>query len=221
MPPEEYAALAGGVLAEASDSDALDLPDAPGELFTMGDAGLIASCARCHGLDGVGRESGAFPRLDIHRQEYLERALEEYASGERPSGIMQAHAAALDGEGRERLAAHYAAGASAGAVSSETPLAQDAESPEPGRSIAIEGIIERQIPACASCHGLEEGPENALYPALRGQYAEFTQLQLALWKEGKRGNSAYSAIMAPIAARLTPEESDAVARFYESLTPPG
>jgi cytochrome c553 len=209
MTPDEYVALATGAAAPAA-----DMPGTPGELFGIAEATLIGACARCHGIDGAGRPSGAFPRLDIQSADYLYRALEEYASGLRPSGIMQPLAATLDPDEMERLTRHYAKADHSGA----TPAAeQDGAVVELGRKIAAQGIPERQIAPCSACHGLDEGPQNSLFPTLAGQHSAFTILQLRLFKEGSRGGGAFAEIMGPIAANMTAEEMQAVARFYQDL----
>jgi cytochrome c553 len=191
------------------------VPEQPGELFTMSDAALIGACVRCHGIDGAGRPSGAFPRLDMQAADYLYRALEEYASGLRPSGIMQPVAAALAEDDMRRLARHYSE-----ATPPAAPLAPaDAEKMELGRRIAMEGVPDRQVAPCQACHGLENGPQNRLFPALAGQYADFIELQLRLWKQGKRGGGAFSEIMEPIVSGITEAEIEAVAAFYASLQP--
>jgi cytochrome c553 len=62
------------------------------------------NCSRCHGLDGRGRGTGAFPRLDGQQADYLDRALRAYAGGQRHSGIMEPIAAALTATARRALA---------------------------------------------------------------------------------------------------------------------
>lgn len=215
MSAERYAELAkGGIQASAPAADGPPLPERPGELFSMTDAALIGACVRCHGIDGSGRPSGAFPRLDMQGPEYLARALDEYASGVRPSGIMQPIAAALENQQIERLASFYA----------EAALLRrtEAEGAPPdvidrGRRIATEGVPGKAVAACVTCHGLEGGPENPLFPALNGQYAAYAVAQLQLWKEGKRGGGPYSDIMAAAMRDISPQEIEAVAGFYESL----
>jgi cytochrome c553 len=212
---DEYSALARGAGTQVPDPPSGDppVPEAPGQLFTMTDAALIGVCVRCHGVDGGGRPSGASPRLDVQSPDYLYRALDEYASGVRPSGIMQPVAAALGEEDARRLAEHYA---EAAATHEPTPPA-DPDRIALGRRIATEGAPERQVAPCQACHGLEGGPQNPLFPALNGQYAEFTALQLRLWKQGKRGGGAFARIMEPIVAGMTDAEIEAAAAFYASL----
>ncbi|HEX9906717.1 MAG TPA: c-type cytochrome [Propylenella sp.] len=215
---EDYLTLAKGPRASPAEPP---IPESPGELFTLSDATLIATCARCHGLDGQGRRSGAFPRLDIQSADYLERALAEYADGIRPSGIMQPIAAALEEGAMQRLAAHYAAdGVSAEGGPAGADDAAGQELVDRGLQIAAIGIPERQVPPCSACHGLEDGPRNTLYPALNGQYRNFLHRQLRLWKEGKRGGSEYAGVMLAIVANLTEAEMAAAAAYYASLPPP-
>ena len=222
MDADEYAALALGAPAQAADSaDETPAPETPGTLFALTDAALIGSCARCHGDDGAGRASGAFPRLDIQTPDYLFRALRDYAEGRRPSGIMEPIAAALAEEEAARLARHYSSAASASMAAAATATAAEQALLDRGLEIAAIGIPDSQVPPCGSCHGLEEGPENPLFPALAGQYAEHLRLQLDLWKTGGRGEGAYSQIMQAIAERLSAEDIAAVARYYASLAPAG
>jgi cytochrome c553 len=208
-------ALGAGLEIPRSAGGEPPLPETPGALFTMSDVALIGACARCHGVDGGGRESGAFPRIDIQSPDYLARALQEYADGTRPSGIMQPVAAALDEPAIARLAAHFSAGAGRPAP----PAAADPATVARGERIAAEGLPDAEAPACATCHGLRDGPANPQFPALAGQFAEFTRLQLQLFKAGARGGSAYAAIMEAVVAGLTEEDIAAVAAYYASLAP--
>src|SRR5690606_6561029 len=107
------------------------------------------SCARCHGGDGLGRGSPAFPPLAAQREAYLMNALEAYARGERHSGIMEPIAAGLEPALRRELAAHYSA-----LPPGNSPAAPaDPALVEQGRRIAQEGIPDRRVPACVECHG--------------------------------------------------------------------
>jgi cytochrome c553 len=118
----------------------------------------------------------------------------------------------------ERLAQHYGAGDGSVAPAAEDGGEGAGPRDDLGRRLAVDGISERQVPACAGCHGLEDGPRDGQYPTLAGQYSSFIVEQLQLWKEGRRGSGAYTDIMAPIASRLTADEMETVARYYESLS---
>lgn len=173
----------------------------------------MASCARCHGDANAPPSSRLVPRLDVLPARYMSAALAQYADGSRPSGIMQPIAAALDGGDIARLAARYAelssTQADAGGPSAADPALIDS-----GRRIAEAGVPEAGIPPCLACHGTV-GSE--LFPRLAGQHAPYIAGQLALWQRGLRDASVTGAIMAPIARRLSGEQIDAVAAYFESL----
>ncbi|HEX2254237.1 MAG TPA: c-type cytochrome [Thermoanaerobaculia bacterium] len=196
---------------------------------------VLESCARCHGLDGNGRGTGAFPKLAGQRPAYLAAALEAYAEGERHSGIMGPVAAGL-GAGEIRALARYYAerpGASSAAPADTAPPAAGAslaasrpvaapalgvaEAIARGERIAAAGIPAEKIPACSHCHGPTETPRNPHYPDLAGQYPGYLVLQLELFQQDLRGGSPYARLMRPIADKLDPEQMRDVALYYGSL----
>jgi cytochrome c553 len=179
-------------------------------------AAVNRNCVRCHGTEGLGRDSTVFPKLAAQRQTYLANALRAYASGSRHSGIMEPLAAGLSDEMIRELAAYYA----------RLPRAQEARGRggdeaamiELGRTIAHEGVPKARVPACVECHGPRGRRTKDAYPSLAGQPAEYLQLQLELFKEGKRGGSSYAHLMEEVAPRLEPEQMRAVAKYFESLS---
>lgn len=174
----------------------------------------VASCARCHGSDGVGRGSGAFPRLAGQRHEYLLSSLEAYARGERHSGTMAPIAAGLDSDTMRELATYYSALTPSGRTPS---LARDAAAIERGRAIAHDGVPVQRVPSCVDCHAQDGSRQQPAYPALAAQPADYIELQLQLFASGDRGGSAYAHIMQTVAPRLTPEQMRDVALYFESL----
>lgn len=180
---------------------------------------VAGSCGPCHGVDGRGRGTAAFPRLAGQRPAYLLASLEAYARGHRHSGIMGPIAAALDAGRMRELADHYAAldGGEPPAPSPAGPAATVAM----GEVIARDGIPGRRVPACAACHGPGAGPRNPVYPELAGQYADYLALQLELFAKDARGGTEYAHIMRMVAGRLTREQIRAVAAYYASLSPEG
>ena len=79
-----------------------------------------------------------------------------------------------------------------------------------GRDIAANGN-GRDAPACSACHGAQgEGQPGAANPRLAGLDSEYLIEQLNAFAEGSRDNET----MPPIAKALTPDERQAVAKFY-------
>jgi cytochrome c553 len=167
------------------------------------------SCASCHGAEGQGRD-GAFPRLDIQSADYLADALTAFRDGSRHSGTMMAAARRLTDAEIAQLAQTY--GRSMPATPGDgSPL---------GRRIATQGIIERDIPACESCHGDTRRPG---FPALGGQPASYLKRQLELFQHhGAERGGRYAEVMAEAVEdhleegphRLEPEQIEAVADYY-------
>lgn len=206
---EQTPGMSGATYRKLAFGDLAPAPTTRRDLLETGRAGEhVAACARCHGYDGQGRESGAFPGIAGQPAAYLLRALREYATGIRPSGIMQPVAAELSDDEMRALADHYAR---------QQPRGGDratAAEIEAGRLIAQQGIAARGIPACDDCHGPEAAAD---YPRLAGQYAVQTVQQIMLWQQEARGGGTYAAIMAPIAKSLSDDDMRAVAAYYASL----
>jgi len=223
---------------------------------------VVASCGRCHGMDGLGRGNAAFPSLAGQREQYLVASLEAYAADRRQSGIMQPSAAALPADEMREVAAYYSrlparralgtpgnpsdaarargvgragdaggpgapsraaathtAGLDAAVVEPPASTTADSAAIERGRQIAERGIPDRRIPSCTDCHGPAPGPKSAAVPMLAGQYADYLVLQLQLLHDKHRGGTDRVHLMDEVAPKLTPEQMQDVAKFYESLEP--
>lgn len=204
LTPEEYRQLANASAAP-KDRTALDLAR-----FGSGEA-TIAACARCHGDESAPPASRLIPKLAGQPARYLKDALKSYAAGLRPSGIMKPVASELSEEVLGRIAEYYAGLPDRKLKVSPAPSAGQIDR---GRRIALEGIPENGVPACAACHS---GRSAVTFPRLAGQHAPYVVQQLQLWQKGLRADTAHGAIMAPIARRLTEQQMRDVAAYLESL----
>jgi cytochrome c553 len=196
---------------KAAPDDKLPLEDLMGPTPPMPDA-VAENCARCHGIDGLGRGTGAFPRLAGQRYEYLSDSLRAYAQGDRHSGVMEPVAANLGADDMQAIARYYAGlppGGPAAPVTGDPDVAF-------GRRIASEGIPARLIPACSECHGPGR-QRNPHYPRLAGQYAGYLQLQLEIYRDKRRGGTKYHEIMHKFVGQLTDDHIRAVSKYYASL----
>ena len=209
MDPQEYQRLATGAAPESRRVPMEDLVPSTGV-----PEAIVASCSRCHGLDGRGRGAGAFPVLAGQGPQYLRASLEAYAKGERHSGLMEPVAAALGLDDMQAVADHYAARGAAAAPNDARDVEGDVTR---GRQIAHEGLPDKLVPACITCHGPGETRRNPHYPRLAGQYADYIHLQLTLFKSRTRGGTPYHHIMERVANQLTDDEMRAVAAFFASL----
>jgi cytochrome c553 len=66
-------------------------------------------CAACHGAHGEGSAAAQVPRIAGQSAEYLQKQLDDYASGARDNAIMANFAKSLSFEQRGQLAERYAA----------------------------------------------------------------------------------------------------------------
>lgn len=173
------------------------------------------SCVQCHGLDGSGDSSGAFPRLTDQLGWYLYKSLRDYASGLRPSAIMGPIASALTDQQMQNLAAYYAAIKDA-PYPAEPQF--DVQVVQIGGAIAAVGIPDQGVPACNGCHGRDGVGQAPIYPYLAGQFAPYLTHQLMLWKQSRRQGDPMN-IMEMIAKAMTVEQIAAVSAYYASVRP--
>jgi cytochrome c553 len=179
-------------------------------------ASVTESCARCHGIDGRGRGTGAFPKLAGQNPAYIYFSLRAFADGERHSGVMEPLAAGLSDQEMRELA-RYFAGLPPGPPSVRAADARAEATIARGEEIAHRGIPAHKVPACHDCHHLERAVTERPYPRLGGQYADYLVLQLELFKAGKRGGSRWQRLMHPVVERLESEDMRAVATYFASV----
>ncbi len=191
---------------------------ANGQLIAVGgrEGQVQTACFRCHGIDGAGDSSGAFPRLTGQFTEYTLKQMRDYANGSRPNDIMTPIAQALSEQDWLDVSAFYA--------QLEAPdlgrPAFDVAALQRGADLSASGSAERGVQACINCHGPAGIGIEPHYPYLAGQFATYMELQFRFWKEGVRRNDHYG-VMTDIANRLTDEDVRAVSIYFESLRPPG
>ena len=193
---------AAPVVAAAPASAKVAKPD-----LVKGEATFTAVCAACHGADG---NSGtpAYPKLAQQHPEYLIKQLQEFKSGKRKNAIMLGFATALS-EDDMRNVAYWATSKKA-----KAGFAKEKDLVTLGERIYRGGIGDRQIAACAGCHGPTGAGLPAQYPRLSGQHSEYTAAQLTAYRDGVRNNNI---VMSQVAAKLNDKEIRAVADYIAGL----
>lgn len=175
------------------------------------DSAAIAACARCHGKNGVGPQSGLVPRLHAQPKDMLTDALRQYVGDKRSSGVMQTAAHGLKNGEIERLAAYYAG------LEPLAPTNSNIGDAARGRELALRGDPAHEIPACVTCHA---GNALPAYPRLFGQSARYMQMRLLGWKKGRQPTTETAHIMAPIARQLNDTQIDDVSAYFATKTEP-
>jgi cytochrome c553 len=85
-----------------------------------------------------------------------------------------------------------------------------------GQKLWRQGDFSKGIPSCAGCHGPTGAGLPAQYPALAGQYADYTEDQLKKFRSDERANDA-EKVMRTIAAKLSDRQMKAVAEYAAGL----
>ncbi|KTD12000.1 cytochrome c4 [Legionella gratiana] len=186
----------------------------PLALFAQEDGSSAANkaivCAACHGQQG-NSTNPEWPNIAGQHPKYFIKQLKDMKDASlRNAPVMSALVATLSDQDMDDLAAYYA----------KMPLAQSS-TPENflkrGEQIYRGGDFAKKITACIACHGPKgTGNAQAGFPALSGQHAAYTVLQLNAFKEGKRKNDL-NHIMQDISSRMSQEDMDAVAHYIEGL----
>lgn len=168
-------------------------------------------CAACHGPDG-NSINPEWPSLAGQHPKYVIQQLQAYKSGERENPNMSAMVTNLSEDDMVALAEYYAEGApKIGAIETEQIAA--------GEKLYRGGDKAKGIPACMACHGPNgAGNPAANYPALRGQHAKYTSIQLEAYRSGQRKTGAErKSMMQTIAAKMSDEDIASVARYLNAL----
>ncbi len=145
---------------------------------SAGRAVAEARCMNCHGLDGRGT-GPLIPHLAGQKLEYLQLALKEYRSGERPHAALQQLFSEVPEQDLANVAAFYAslpAIAPAGAQQTVDTGAVSA-----GKTAAA---------ACAGCHGADGNATVPGNPSLAGQHRDYLIAAMQAYRDGSRQHAA-------------------------------
>jgi len=143
-------------------------PPAPPDPVAAGKA-AAATCAGCHGEDGVTTNPGTPSLVGLYPKYFIE-AVKSYASGHRKNDMMKAMAGISDADLRN-VALYYAL---------EKP--KRAQTPNPGDQAAG----KKAAADCTSCHGEGGVSTNPANPSLAGQDAAYLLSALKAYKSGSR-----------------------------------
>ena len=171
--------------------------DAPG-------ATKAVTCSACHGMAGQS-PSSSMPIIAGILPAYFKKAIEDYATGKRPSPEMEPYAKAVKVLGVDDVAAFFAA-----QKKEPTPIRADAAAAERGKAAAAQ---------CAVCHGPDgRGDPAKMIPDLRGQPPGYLKSQMLLFKTDKRspGDAALKPLKA-LMATIPDQTFDDLAAYFSSV----
>lgn len=197
------AGLAGAVPAQAPKPDA-----AKGQTI----AGQV--CMACHASDG-NSVAPANPKLAGQIPEYVHKQLANFKpqggkKAERENAVMGGMVASLSDADMRNLAVYYAGQKLKPAAARSRDLAAA------GQKLYRGGNSAKGIPACSGCHGPDGSGMPSQYPRIAGQYAEYIEAQLKLFKSGERANDP-NHMMRGVAERMSEKDIKAVAEYVAGL----
>jgi cytochrome c553 len=203
-------AMIGAVLAGAMTVAGAQVGTAAADLEHQkaGEEKAVNLCSTCHGPRGIST-SPEFPILAAQRRGYLESQLEAFRAKTREEKIahdfMWGIAGDLDDHMIDSVARYYA---------SQPPAPGKAGDPAliaKGKQLFEQGVPDRSIPACATCHGAD-GAGIADFPRLAGQHAKYVVKQIEYIQSLVRK----APVMHGIVKDMTPAEMQAVAIYVQS-----
>ena len=152
---------------------------------------ILATCAKCHGEDGIGT-SAASPSLAGQDAAYMLKALLSYKDGSRDDDVMSPRAAKLSEDEMKSLAAYY---------SGLTPKAPNVAQP-----LTTAQWVEK----CDHCHGAAGNSIRPNVPALSSQRYDYLQTVMTLYRSGERKSPEMSAM----SSVLTDDDIAGLAAYY-------
>ena len=204
------ALLAVSSMAGAAEEAKVAKPDpAKGEtIYTGGDASRnIPACVACHGAGG-NSSIVQNPKLSAQHDPYIYKQLMNFRTPERANPIMSPISKALTEQDMHNIAAWL------DKQEAKPGAAKNKASIDLGKKIYRGGIADKNVPACASCHGANGAGIPAQFARLAGQHQEYTGAQLTAFRAGARNNSTQ---MTMIAKRLSDDEIAAVSDYISGL----
>jgi len=168
-------------------------------------------CAACHGPNG-NSVNPEWPNLAGQHPKYVVQQLQAFKSGARVNPNMSAMVTNLSEDDMVALGDYYASRApNIGTIDTDQIAA--------GEKLYRGGDRDKGIPACMACHGPNgAGNPAANYPALRGQHAKYTGIQLTAYRSGERTTGEdRESIMQTIAARMSDDDIENVSRYVNAL----
>jgi cytochrome c553 len=169
-------------------------------------------CSNCHGVTG-NAVSPNFPNLAGQTPEYLVAQLTGFRSKARrdPGGYeyMWGLSRSLTDEQIKGLAEYFASRTPA-----RQPVEREAVRIAAGATLFADGLPEKNVPACATCHG-KDAAGNGAFPRLAGQHADYVVKQLVVFQ--RTDERPLGAAMKVVVHELANEDIESVAAFVQAL----
>jgi cytochrome c553 len=171
----------------------------------------LTYCENCHGVSAQGFHGFyPIPRLAGQQPEYLKNQVQAFVERRRTNNIMFHVSHVLSPAMLTALAENFH-------DLNPKPLTSAASDDllTTGKKVYNEGLPDRDVPPCASCHG-PEAKGDGQFPRLAGQLPDYIFIKLKNWDKERGQDPAKpdaSTIMQPITHNLTDQQIKAVAAY--------
>lgn len=177
----------------------------------------VAACIACHGKEGRATPDGYYPRIAGKPETYLFNQLQNFRDGRRQYPMMNYLLGNLSDDYLHKIAAFFAN--EHPPYPAPAPSDASAAVLERGKQLVTQGIKERQVPACAACHGVALTGVQPAIPGLLGLPRDYINAQLGAWINGVR-KARSPDCMATIVHKLTPEDINAASSWLSAQPVP-
>lgn len=166
-----------------------------------------ASCARCHGLDGISRTKGV-PHIAGQRPAYLHLELRAYQTGVRGEKAMDGAVKFLSDDALVQVAAYYAS------LDPAQPIATGGVKPAPAKPDPAQ-VGKVAAAGCTGCHG--EGGISKIpgMPSLVGLDPKYLVAAMKAYKTDQRKHDIMKSLLMP----KSDADLDNIALFYALQKP--
>lgn len=174
-----------------------------------------ASCAGCHGANGISVTSGV-PHLAGQRPVYMHVELRAYQSGARGDSAMNAAVKFLNDDALFKVAAYYASldPAPPAVAGGAKAAAGKPDSSAPGKGDPVQAGKAAAAP-CAGCHGDGGVTRTPGMPSLVGLDPKYLVAAMKSYRSGQRKHELMKAAL----AASTDADLDNIALYYAMQKP--
>lgn len=194
------------------------------KIFSEG-KGDVPACNSCHGAEGMGDDAMGTPRLAGQGYQFLVKQLEDFAADKRQDTtmfVMNANAKGLTAQDRMDVAAYVnSLQPNLGKLSNLTDLSSsgtEVGQTHLGKAIVNYGLLDKGVPACASCHGYNGRGTDPVYPVISQQKYTYLVNQLKKWRDGSRANDPMGQMQA-VAQKMSDEDIMNAAAYLSQASP--
>jgi len=166
-----------------------------------------ASCAGCHGVNGISTSAGV-PHIAGQRPAYLYVELLTYQAGHRGENAMSKAVKFLKDDALVKVSAYYAG------LEPAQPAVPAVAKPAPARPDPV-GAGKAAAAGCAGCHGETGVTRTPGMPSLAGLDPRYFVASLIAYKSGKRKHD----MMKTLISALSDADLNNIALFYATQKP--